>query len=174
MTKVLLVAMFEEILDHVQLFEGKDAIPKVLNAFHEWTGVQYHDYARRRWTTKESSFDILGEDYVGSEIIFLNGPKMLPTGDPMRESFITVSTAHISEDVNHQLQNEWINKTHQLIYYAYEYGYFICILDEPLPEEETLPDSLRQVVLFARSKGAQWLKLDRDGDIFPELPTFNW
>lgn len=66
-TVVVLVQMFEEVISDVLTFSGEGAAALAKSHFKFWTGISYEEYQERR-NNDESSDDVLGEDYVGTEI----------------------------------------------------------------------------------------------------------
>ncbi len=174
MNVVVLVKMNDELVEEVETFGGPTALPDVMKAFQDWTGVSYYDFARRYHTTDEDSLDILGEEFAGTKLYF-NKVKSIPDENQENslESMMTLSTAHITQEVADELLEDAYSC--QLIYYPKsEYGYFLCVLEDELENENSLPECLKDILACARSKGVQWVMLDRDADTIPELPVFDW
>ncbi|MEF3309371.1 hypothetical protein PV433_10705 [Paenibacillus sp. GYB004] len=64
---IVVVLMFQEVIQDVQAFIGDDARAKAHKQFEKWTKVDYMDFAIRK-EAGESSEDILGEDFAGTEL----------------------------------------------------------------------------------------------------------
>jgi len=58
----------------------------------------------------------------------------------------------------------------------YDYGWWVWVPDDVMAEHEACPyiDGLLQCLLLARSFGCDYLQLDNDGPIEPNLPVFDW
>ncbi|MFB8378102.1 DUF5983 family protein [Paenibacillus taichungensis] len=172
---IVLIKMTDELVSEVSLFVGADALPAAMKAFEQWTGVSYLDFVKRFWLDNEDSLDILGEEFVGTALYFdALQPALAETHNPTFEPMISLSTAHITPEADRLLQEGL--KMEQLIHYPKaEYGYFICVLDKDAEMDETcLPSCLQDILAYARSKGGQWVMLDRDADTVPDLPVYDW
>lgn len=85
---------------------------------------------------------------------------------------LTLSTAHISEDVATALTFEpHTNKMGLSVYSLSEYGWLIYIPDY---ETNNVPECLKKCLEFAKNNGCDWLRLDCDGETVDELETFDW
>lgn len=51
------------------------------------------------------------------------------------------------------------------------YGYLVRAFTDASQE---LPDEVRQAALLAQRLGCHYLRYDRDGETYPELPSFEW
>lgn len=65
---VVLVQMFQDCVHDVLAFVGEKAKEEAAEHFEFWTEVSYQEYLER-WP-EESSDEILGEDYAGTNIYF--------------------------------------------------------------------------------------------------------
>lgn len=95
----------------------------------------------------------------------------------MFETMITLSTAHITEETSHLLDDEWVVDKWGLIVYAKgSYGWFIHIPEDVdfSTEDCKTPQDLRRCIQYTINVDCEWLCLDRDGDIVDELPTYDW
>ena len=95
------------------------------------------------------------------------------------EKNLVVSTGHISKDDNDRLETDSSsNLTPDLVIYKYQYGFFIFISDELEESIDRLrsnyTEALCNLLTLAKANGCRYLKLDRDGQTFPELPVFDW
>ncbi|MFB5678827.1 hypothetical protein [Paenibacillus terreus] len=68
---VVLVQMFGDVISDVLTFSGEGAVDLAASHFKAWTGISYEDYQERR-NNGEDSDDVLGKDYVGTEIYISN------------------------------------------------------------------------------------------------------
>jgi hypothetical protein len=82
-----------------------------------------------------------------------------------------VSTAHISKAAD-----EWLTYGYNpwAIIASYEGGHFICTALHNIEMLPNLPKSLAVVLTWAFDNKYNWIQLDRDGDIVPELPQYKW
>ena len=96
---------------------------------------------------------------------------------------LVVSTAHISSTDNTALSVEGVSKKWDvpiLIVDSFRYGFNIHIdLDKDEPKVEDGPnwpysDALKKLIQLARSLDCDYLKLDRDGETYDGLETFDW
>lgn len=51
------------------------------------------------------------------------------------------------------------------------YGYLVRAFTDASQE---LPAEVRQAAMLAQRLGCQYLRYDRDGETYPELPSFEW
>ena len=91
---------------------------------------------------------------------------------------ITLSTAHISEETARKLERDIKHGTNYVplpVFNKAEYGWFICISSylEMLNEIE-LPEDLKACCLLATENDCEWLCLDCDGIIVPDLSIYEW
>lgn len=90
-----------------------------------------------------------------------------------------ISTAHIKQETSAWLTNQ---KNRYIVAAKYPEGFFVSILDDMYDLGETelritypeVPTELMNTLLWAHRKGYYWVRLDCDGDIIEELPTFEW
>jgi hypothetical protein len=84
-----------------------------------------------------------------------------------------LSTAHVTKKTMDALAEGSADLTS----YGYPEGAFVHLptddLEEEL-EERGLPEDLRKVVKFAMDHDCQWVKLDADGEVCGDLPTYEW
>ncbi|OQS11666.1 hypothetical protein B0T37_04325 [Chromobacterium violaceum] len=88
-----------------------------------------------------------------------------------------LSTSHIREQTNAWLQNhagDWGRMT----FAEYGSGYFIALGESDSDPVEQFPQhpDLQQLMRWVQTHypAATWLRLDADGDVVPELPTYDW
>ena len=94
----------------------------------------------------------------------------------------TVSTAHITAEDNEKLEAETArDDVPALIVDSFKYGFYIYVnLDpkEDKPEEDELnwdfSDALKKLIQLARKLKCNYIKLDRDGETYSDLETFDW
>ena len=93
------------------------------------------------------------------------------------DKMITISTGHIKEDTALALEREVkyeLNKIPLSIYNKAEFGWFIFVPDKNDFEEENIPNDLLDCINFAIKHDYNWLCLDCDGLIVPDLKTYDW
>lgn len=89
---------------------------------------------------------------------------------------LTLSTAHISEETAVMLEREvkyGVNDIPLSIYNKAEFGWFIYV-SEYYKDIEDIPEDLMSCLDLAKENECDWLCLDCDGIIVPELPTYDW
>ena len=94
---------------------------------------------------------------------------------------LVASTAHITGEDNDQLIHDTdTNLTANLIVYRYgDYGYIIFIpeIEEPDTKEaiaEVYSESFRKLMDITREQECIYLRVDYDGPIYGNLPTYEW
>lgn len=89
---------------------------------------------------------------------------------------LTISTAHITEETDRKLQDESeVNNMCISVYDKAEYGYWIYIDPyDRLMRNENIPVDLLNCIKLAQQNDCRWLCLDCDGEVVPELPTYDW
>lgn len=94
-----------------------------------------------------------------------------------------ITTAHIKPDTARWLTLRSENKSFtSMIVAEYPDGYFVSQLEDmdDLGEAELrlkyydVPEELMGILRWAYRKDYPWVRLDRDGDVVDELPTFDW
>jgi len=96
------------------------------------------------------------------------------------ERSLVVSTAHISADDNEKLANEAeMNTTPSLVVYTYQYGFLIYTgspIDELIDENVQIrySEALSNLLRLAKRENCQYLKIDCDAQIYPDLEVFDW
>lgn len=94
----------------------------------------------------------------------------------MREMYkmLGVSTAHIKESTSDYLNN---NESPIPVYRktseTEDCGWFICV-PETRTEYSDVPEDLKAVIDFAKSKKVDWIMFDSDAAIYQELPVYEW
>jgi hypothetical protein len=92
---------------------------------------------------------------------------------------LTLSTAHIRRSTSELLQF----KTDDVpfCFDKTDAGWIVLVSDKAfgtkgveIIDPLTVPSDLKTVLAYARSLGCEWLCLDRDGDVNPNLPTWEW
>ena len=91
---------------------------------------------------------------------------------------LTLSTAHITEETAVMLEREVkyaVNNIPLSIYNAADFGWFICLSSySEMLDGIMLPEDLKACCYLAKENECEWLCLDCDGLIVPDLPTYNW
>lgn len=89
---------------------------------------------------------------------------------PLIHRTLDISTLHITqEDMAHMESGD----QQTICAYKYEFGMFVIVPDlKDFPGTEVLPEpwskQLSNVIQFARKLKCTWIKLDQDGDVYPE------
>ena len=94
-----------------------------------------------------------------------------------KETMVTLSTAHIQEETSKKLETELFGWYMGLDVYSlstYEAGGWMIWVDSSADGDDEVPEELTALLKFCKEKQVDWLRLDRDGEIIPELPTFEW
>jgi hypothetical protein len=89
---------------------------------------------------------------------------------PRIDKVPVISTGHLSAAVAKQLEdlgdnNPWTSCA------SYLEGFFLYAQSEPEPDT---PESLKAIFAWVREQGAEWVRLDCDGDAIDELPQYDW
>lgn len=84
---------------------------------------------------------------------------------------LTISSTHIKPETWKTLENE---PPFEIVVYNKEcefglYGFFILVIDS---ESCNAPEDLAACMRFAEDHDCAWLCLDTDGEVLPELPTY--
>lgn len=87
-----------------------------------------------------------------------------------------MSTLHVSEETMRALDE---NSIEDIISHPFPEGAWVFVADESDEStwteiERSAPKDLDCILLFARRLGVSWVKLDRDGAAWPDLPTYDW
>ena len=83
---------------------------------------------------------------------------------------LDISTAHISQETSKILAEN--SPDNYILSIPFEYGWIVYANE--LFEGDKKPEDLRTVIKYAQRKGCEWIKLDSDGDLVPELPEYEW
>jgi hypothetical protein len=88
------------------------------------------------------------------------------------------STAHIRFKDNSNLQFEPFKPIASLIVYPYKEGFFVYVpqidFEEALKTLSEYSSEFRYLLCIAHDKDCKFLHLDRDGETYEDLPTFDW
>ena len=94
----------------------------------------------------------------------------------MLTTMLTISTAHIGPVTAHMLDAEDTTGDMGVTVYimgdGYEADSWLIYVDPNA--EGKVPEDLQRLMEFCAGKGIDWLRLDGDGEILPELPTYEW
>lgn len=82
---------------------------------------------------------------------------------------LVLSTGHISKKTAHLLD---MNDAGVVVYPKDEYGWFVVVSD--WIDHENIPDDLKKCLELAERHGCDWLCLDCDGKLVPDLATYKW
>ena len=97
----------------------------------------------------------------------------------MKLTYLDLSTCHVRQETMAAL-GVYESGAHDMGWPAmtiasYECGAFITVPSEMSNEQmDALPSDLEEVLSWARAAGATLVRLNADGAIDPDLPTFEW
>ena len=83
---------------------------------------------------------------------------------------LVLSTAHVSKATAAMLDSDTCNNV--IAYPKDEYGWFVKPTEEH--DDDTGPAEMETIMNHALDHGCLWIMFDRDADVDPELPTFDW
>ena len=83
---------------------------------------------------------------------------------------LVVSTAHVPESTAKLLRYDDC----PFAVYITEYSWRIHVSEGALVHEWDDHPEMKSLGKLAQENGCKWLVLDQDGDIYDELPSFNW
>lgn len=166
---VVLVKMLQESIQDVETYVGVDAMNHAARAFEKWTGVAYSMYLEK-YSTGKDNYEILGEDYAGTNIYVTDavcrGAKC--------ENLLSLSTGHITEETAKILENyDFPLVVHRKEDDHEAYGFFLLVPDGLLDPSE-LPECIQDIIIYAKALECDWINLDRDADVIPDLPVYDW
>lgn len=175
---VLFVCIHGDLIEEIKPYIGPNAFERAAAAFEAWTGISYAEYKKRSDEGEESE-EILGEDKAGSTIMFETAeddPSLLQH-QPEKETMLVLSISHITEEINNALLQ---GNFGTFSYYPKEAGFdingfFIYVphKDENLKSFD-LPDCVEGIFRYAQSHDSEWILLERDAEIRPDLPVYEW
>lgn len=84
-----------------------------------------------------------------------------------------ISTAHITEDTNNWADELSLLDRNNYMIIPMLYGFMVYV-GEDESESKNFPEDLQAVLAWARTRGFQWVRLDRDADTVEELNTYDW
>lgn len=93
------------------------------------------------------------------------------------DTILTISTAHISEETAEKLETEMCSFDMGLVVYAmdtHEACGWMVMVDSPADGDEEVPEELAALLNFCKENHIDWLRFDRDGEILPGFPVFDW
>ena len=88
---------------------------------------------------------------------------------------LTLSTDHISSDMELAMLRNGSTDELGCTVYRYEFGYLIpCYssLEDLQNRKESIVPEIYALMEYAQKLGCQWLRFDEDGEIVPDLPTY--
>lgn len=86
---------------------------------------------------------------------------------------LVISTAHMTAEDSDMLRHG----EHPLVTHSYEEGDFVILneLEEKMSEIRTIfSKEFENLVVLAQKNSCEILRLDRDGPVYSQLPTFDW
>lgn len=85
-----------------------------------------------------------------------------------------ISTAHITRKDEEQLRKDKAN----LIVIPYGYGYIVMVpakeRQNSFYKQKKFSPAFNKLLNLARKNNCEYLMIDRDGEEYEELPTFDW
>lgn len=88
---------------------------------------------------------------------------------------LTISTAHITEETAVMLEREvkyGVDNIPLAIYNKAEFGWIIFVSE--YYKDLNMPEDLMSCLDLAKENNCEWLCLDCDGLIVPDLQTYDW
>lgn len=90
-------------------------------------------------------------------------------------TFLDLSTRHLPERV----MNAPLNSIEGVVAFQDEYGEWLWVPQEVVAHAQAylghgFPPFVLAIQSYARSLGCDYIRLDRDGPIDPQLPTWDW
>ncbi|MBD7970327.1 DUF5983 family protein [Paenibacillus gallinarum] len=168
---ILSVRMFKYDIQEVKTYFEPNAYENAAADFEDWTKIPYSEYLKRI-QAGEYNLEILGKDLAGSTLYFAPCASAPSLNHIENETMVTISTAHITEEVNSILLDDEIQGLIQ--YKKGDYGYFIYVPTEEKDETLEFPECIQSILNYAHQHDATWIMLDRDAAITPELQTYEW
>ena len=103
---------------------------------------------------------------IAQQAMFLKEPTVI--------KMLDVSTVHMTREDNDLLTSE-----HQDLNVCYDNlpnGFLVYIPEDKdaIEECKDLSEGFRTVLHWAQLNGATHVKFDADGDVYPQLPKFDW
>lgn len=96
---------------------------------------------------------------------------------PQIDKVLTISSFHVSLDTSGKLDTEpAFNPIDLSVYPKADFGWWICIDPNFVEDDGTrrIPSDLMDCIRYAWKHDCTWLCLDCDGEIIPELKTYDW
>lgn len=88
---------------------------------------------------------------------------------------LVLTTAHITEKTADFLQNVGSADITGFVSHPFVYGFVVHWWPEQAEElNPVLPKDLQACIRFAQKHGCDYLMLDSDGEVMPELPEYDW
>lgn len=168
MKTVVLVEMFQDIVQDVTPFVGENAEINAAYGFEEWTGVPYGFYLQEREKDK-SSYEILGEDYDGTEIYVRDAIIELELEELDFNLVLSVNTAHLTNVAYDCLD----------LFFTFVKSESKSIIAIPknleeIMNQDILPSCLKDILNFIKNKDVDWINFGSEVPIIEELPVYDW
>lgn len=92
---------------------------------------------------------------------------------------LVVSTGHITQDdskILAEAANDGLTLGTLLITYDSEYWHilYLTTLTQSSARMAGLSTACRKWIKIAKDLGCDWIKFDRDGEVYEDYPTFDW
>ena len=93
-----------------------------------------------------------------------------------RATMLVVSTACLSPTTCNEWLHSQLGDAQSIAFEKASYGWFIHVPDagSAMDTDKRVPHDLRQLYAVARHEYCSWVMLDRDADVHPLLPVFDW
>ena len=91
-----------------------------------------------------------------------------------KETFCTISTAHVPENIEKALERGEIAEIASYIEADVKTVIYGCLVYVPEHIPVEIPKELEILFEWAQKEDISILCLDSDGEIVPELPTYEW
>lgn len=83
--------------------------------------------------------------------------------------YLDISTSHITENTCQYIETH-LGEACSSFAKNYEYGFYIPVVNDI--DINTMPEDLRTIIQYAKSKNCSLICIDRDADIELDLPTY--
>ncbi len=102
-------------------------------------------------------------------------PKCIDSeGDVIKDPFIfkvlDISTGHMTLEDSKKLGPE----TKQPVYELDEYGWLVYVGEMSENWDETMSEAFMNILKAAKELGCDYVRFDRDGRMYVDLPYFDW
>jgi hypothetical protein len=93
---------------------------------------------------------------------------------------LDISNGHMTQEDCNLLENEGCGGSDKLCFSCtkYEEGFYINLSGIELPHVKQdlakFSSAFEHILRVAKEEGFDFINFDRDGEVYPDLPTFDW